>query len=268
MQLPPIPVREVALHEGASGEWLHVVDLAPRGHSEMPPDFYLREAMEVDPADIADVMGFVSRWGVPVDPQNRDIRQSSDLERWARESFTLADENTLEEGRAIAAVELGLIPAERLSLRLVERPELYHERKVAIARAINLAEVTTRLHRMIAFCQVVIGSAQSTVDEFSDLNAALATFAPAVVPRRYAKALIPEPTVYTVCALQIANDVLDGANFHTCQNETCGRTFTKQRGRAQYNAHRTLGVMYCTKECAKAQAQRELRRRRREEAQK
>ncbi|MFF0043628.1 hypothetical protein ACFYRG_47015 [Streptomyces mirabilis] len=73
------------------------------------------------------------------------------------------------------------------------------------------------------------------------------------------------PTVYSVAFLQLYNHLVEGATVHHCANERCGRAFVRQRGRAAYRQHRTTGVKYCSRECARAQAQRELRRRRKQE---
>lgn len=74
------------------------------------------------------------------------------------------------------------------------------------------------------------------------------------------------PTVYSVSFLQLYNHLVERAELRTCANETCGRSFTRQRGRAEYGQHRTSGIMYCSRNCARAQSQRQLRRRRRAEA--
>jgi hypothetical protein len=71
------------------------------------------------------------------------------------------------------------------------------------------------------------------------------------------------PTAYEACALQLYNYVAEGAPFGICANENCSRWFTRQRGRAQYGHNRTSGVRYCSHHCAKAQGERERRRRRR-----
>ncbi len=52
--------------------------------------------------------------------------------------------------------------------------------------------------------------------------------------------------------------VLRLTTVHQCANERCDRAFVRQRGRAAHRQHRTTGVKYCSRECARAQAQREL----------
>lgn len=67
--------------------------------------------------------------------------------------------------------------------------------------------------------------------------------------------------LYPICALELFRHVVEEATYSVCENETCGRLFVRQIGRAKYGQHRTRGVLYCTSSCARAQAQREYRRR-------
>ena len=67
-------------------------------------------------------------------------------------------------------------------------------------------------------------------------------------------------TAYSSIALQIRNDVAAGTRWHVCQNEPCHKLFAHQLGRAEAGQYRTSGVMFCTPQCARAQAQRRFRR--------
>jgi ribosome-binding protein aMBF1 (putative translation factor) len=82
----------------------------------------------------------------------------------------------------------------------------------------------------------------------------------------HARAINPEApeelaTIYGACCLQLYNHIAEEAQFKRCANESCRQVFVRQRGRARSGTHRTEGVRFCTRECARAQAQRELRRR-------
>ena len=71
----------------------------------------------------------------------------------------------------------------------------------------------------------------------------------------------PLPRILTAMCVQALSFASSGLSARVCANEKCGRWFTRQRGRSEYGQSRTSGVMYCTASCARAQAQREYRRR-------
>jgi hypothetical protein len=68
-------------------------------------------------------------------------------------------------------------------------------------------------------------------------------------------------TLYSIAMLQLVNDLAEEVPYLRCANETCGRLFVRQRGRTTYGGNRMRGVMYCSNTCARAQYQREKRRR-------
>ncbi|HET9667079.1 MAG TPA: hypothetical protein VFP09_10000 [Desertimonas sp.] len=70
-------------------------------------------------------------------------------------------------------------------------------------------------------------------------------------------------SISTALMVQLHNVIVDGIEIRRCANETCQRPFTRQRGRALKGQYRSTGVMYCDAACAKAQMQREYRRRNR-----
>jgi hypothetical protein len=73
---------------------------------------------------------------------------------------------------------------------------------------------------------------------------------------------LPQVGLYSAACRQIFNLVVRDETARRCQNETCGRTFVHQHGGAQHGQHRTQGVLlYCSPECAHAEASRQYRRR-------
>ena len=61
--------------------------------------------------------------------------------------------------------------------------------------------------------------------------------------------------LHTLCCLELFNHVAGANDFPRCANESCGKLFVRDE-RA-----RRRGMRYCSRSCARAQAQREFRRR-------
>jgi hypothetical protein len=76
----------------------------------------------------------------------------------------------------------------------------------------------------------------------------------------------PPVTAYSAMALQVRNDVAQDTPWRLCANEPCDFLFARQVGRGVAAQYREKGVKYCSKNCAKAQVERERRRRRKAEA--
>jgi hypothetical protein len=72
-------------------------------------------------------------------------------------------------------------------------------------------------------------------------------------------------TLYSAAMLQLVNDLAANETVRTCANETCRRPFVRHLGRSAYGGHRRIGTLYCSSNCARAQYQREKRRRDRAE---
>jgi hypothetical protein len=73
----------------------------------------------------------------------------------------------------------------------------------------------------------------------------------------------PETNLYTALCLQLHQLIFDDLPVLECANETCRQSFTRQRGTAQHGQYRTGGVRFCSRSCARAQTERERRRRNR-----
>jgi hypothetical protein len=74
---------------------------------------------------------------------------------------------------------------------------------------------------------------------------------------------LTDAPLYAICCLELFNHLIENAHVKVCANENCRRRFVRQRGRAEQGQHRIRGVKFCSNHCARAQAQREYRRRRR-----
>jgi hypothetical protein len=66
--------------------------------------------------------------------------------------------------------------------------------------------------------------------------------------------------LYSICCLELYNHVVENSSYAECANETCGKVFVRQHGRAVHGQNRAHGVMYCSLSCARAQNQRNHRR--------
>jgi len=73
----------------------------------------------------------------------------------------------------------------------------------------------------------------------------------------------PDPDLYSGLCLQLLNIVTEDLPVLRCANTNCKRVFLRQEGRAEKGQHRTTGVMYCSRQCARAQANRNYRQRQR-----
>jgi hypothetical protein len=73
----------------------------------------------------------------------------------------------------------------------------------------------------------------------------------------------PTARLYQACAIEIYNHIVERATYRCCANETCARLFVHQEGRSLHGQNRKKGVKYCSAACARVQAQREYRRRKR-----
>lgn len=74
--------------------------------------------------------------------------------------------------------------------------------------------------------------------------------------------------LFAACCLQLQNLIVEvdsGVPLRRCHNARCGRAFLRQHDTPERSRHRSQ-VMYCSLRCSRAQANREYKRRKREQS--
>jgi hypothetical protein len=65
--------------------------------------------------------------------------------------------------------------------------------------------------------------------------------------------------LYTICALELFNHMVSGAEYRICANERCGLRFVNHQGRSTSGQHRS-DAKFCQASCSRNTAQRKYRR--------
>ncbi len=228
----------------------------------MPPELFLRELLDLDVNDDQAVAEFTSTAGLLAHPNWRryvvPVRRDDRFERQLRKLF--ADHHPdvplpHPRGDASSAPMRHVFHVEEIQthaecIRAATRFWVGH---VSGASPSELQTVWPEE----GFPSPTLRTAWNTFE--SVLNAGLRDQQVRinVSPR----ADEPAFSLYPSLCLQLWNLIDEGAVPRRCGNETCNSPFVRQRDGAEHGQFHTKGVLYCSRTCARAQAQREYRRR-------
>ena len=232
----------------------------------LPEDFCLRECLTTSPDDLDAVYDFVTRWGRLTPPESH-LRPPLDALPASLDRLIplLADPSQREPLAELA--EKAADPDALAGLPHSLHAEAHHLR---VLRALVGHTLAAASDTSTADAWAVEGFDTGPGEPWGiyviTMNAALRPFS---VHVRYpgVETLLDTPSTYEVAVLQLSKHLAEQRRARVCANERCTRLFTRQRGRAQYeNTGHATGVIYCSNLCAKAQAERVRRARKRAEA--
>lgn len=243
-----LQVTDVDIVDGEWITWLPDVVGDPR---PLPDEFYLREMSPFDfhSNDIEAMAALIERYGVLCE---------SDYQEWSGDYFAWDQRSiAVEMRREYKGPREEAVTDPMSSLNRLEAVTHFDSIRFLREAWTDCAE-TGGMANYAARYRVTEEHARR--EFLATLNRGLKL--------AHARAVDPEApeemaTIYGVCCLQLYNHIAEDAQFKRCANESCRQVFVRQRGRATLGQHKTEGVKFCTRECARAQAQRELRRRKR-----
>ncbi|WP_433355584.1 hypothetical protein ACQP25_17125 [Microtetraspora malaysiensis] len=237
---------------------------------ELPPDFYMRELLELSPDDVEAAADLMRTYGKLFDLDNAELSESLLFDA-ADELQDIPDQGILWDAHSVRGIHRGIVALHLEAAQEAVRTWLACQDEGGLEELVEPHITDEWLQKLRQQNTDRDREWPESLDELrkfaiseriSDLretiNSALSRFSIGL-----GDLSDRDPTIYSVSFLQLYNHLAEGMPIKHCANEPCPVRFARQRGTAEYGYHRTQGVKYCSRGCARAQAQRELRRRRR-----
>jgi len=221
---------------------------------DVPDELYLRELMDLDLSDARAISAFTATYGVLGRMDWSLVPDPSSKRGGATDPSLIKLQRRLKR-------EAQAWPAGERKRRMSKDAIVYHARLLRdCVRLLDARqnggeaklESSLRLEPAELFVPVVLNAGLTAYHVYVDLPDAdlHVPYGP------------PRPNLYSALCLQMANHIAEAAVYRRCANESCGRLFVRQRGRAAGSRERrTEGVRFCSAGCARTQAAREYRRR-------
>ncbi|MEV6847232.1 hypothetical protein [Actinoplanes sp. NPDC051411] len=264
MVIPPPKLRSIADVEIVD-DWIlwPVQDPRRPATAELPTDFYLRELMDLQCDDLEAIKDLISKFGSfssykleDLDGEATHLADSTQIE--------LPDDDYYENGYHRSNLTVHLEEAQR-AIETWIASQIEHGLEDLVeeyATEDALYEAQSALPEYQTMSDLRNHLIDERVEHMgATLNAALKIFSAGI-----GELSERQPTIYAVSFLQMYNHLTEQATLRRCANEPCSNVFVRQRDRADHGQNRTTGVIYCSHGCARAQAQRQLRRRRKANA--
>ncbi|TSD62807.1 hypothetical protein [Aeromicrobium piscarium] len=222
---------------------------------EAPREMHLREVFDFDVDDADQLVSFVESYGdprhavSPVDPSAPLAESRMDLPFAPVPGLRSTQASLRQLAHGVTLIRLLADHAEAALRGEPVGPIWQH------AGAFDLRDTDERLNGEILDADVEDGGWRV----FSDLlNRGLKVVHPVVVPAGTDARLAIASTFEVACVL-IFNDLAESLPYSYCADETCGRRFKRQIGRAAQREGRR-GAKFCSPQHARNQSQRERRR--------
>jgi hypothetical protein len=221
------------------------------GRGELPPEFFLRELFDL-PLDNAALASAFATFG-PLSPWGDEALSVMPKGHVADSEFPVLQRSAQGAAHPMTSVHAEVVRLHvRAARALVDQWFAYESDDKPSALVAAWPDQGFRKPK----------SAAEAWSWWQDhVNAALRPFHTTVDTGH---GFLPAPpTAYSCAVLQLVNHINEGLPIRRCANERCQQRFRRQQGRALKGRSRSVGVLFCSSSCARAQANREYRRRQR-----